>query len=130
MKTTAVKSPAHCIGLLMATVSLDMTCFGQSQGREQQSRGTTQVSPGVPGSEAAQSEERNRIQPRALGIHKGKPILTDGRRGSNAKSVLGLDSISEIRATMQFAAEPRYTVMRRAEIGSASSEAGHWQGIT
>jgi nicotinamide mononucleotide (NMN) deamidase PncC len=59
MKITAVKSPALCSGLPMATVSLGMTCFAQPQGQEQQPVGTAQVSASEPGSEAAQSEESN-----------------------------------------------------------------------
>jgi hypothetical protein len=61
MKTTAVKNPAHCSGSLMATVSLTVTCFAQSQGQEPQPMGTTQISASEPGSEAAQSGESNPV---------------------------------------------------------------------
>jgi hypothetical protein len=59
MKTTGVKSPALCGGLLMATVSLGVACFAQSQAQGQRPMGPTQVSASEPGFEAAQSEESN-----------------------------------------------------------------------
>jgi hypothetical protein len=59
MKTAAVKSPALCSGLLMAIVSLGVTCLAQSQGQERQPMGTTHVAASEPGSAAAQSGESN-----------------------------------------------------------------------
>jgi hypothetical protein len=59
MKTTAVKSPALCSGLLMAIVSLGGTCLAQSQGQEQQPMSATQVSASESGPEAAQTVESN-----------------------------------------------------------------------
>src|SRR5882762_6532164 len=57
MKTTAVKSPALCSGLLTATVSLGVTCLAQSQGQELQPMGMTHVSASEVGSEVAGSGE-------------------------------------------------------------------------
>ena len=62
-------------------------------------------------------------------IEQGKPTLTDRRRGPAGMSVLCLNSIGEIHATMQIAATPRCTVMSGAEIVFASSETCHGQGI-
>ncbi len=59
MKTTAVKSPAFCGGLLTATVSLGVTCLAQSQGQELQPMGMTHVSASEVGSEVAGSGESN-----------------------------------------------------------------------
>src|SRR6267142_3997907 len=85
MKTTAVKSPALCSGLLTATVSVRVACLAQSQ--EQEPLGMTHVSASEPGSEVARSGESN-------------PALSVGnsqrRAGKFTESRLGLSLLKNI----------------------------------
>lgn len=62
-------------------------------------------------------------------MEQGKPTLTSRRRGSAGLSVLRLNSIGEIHATMQITVAPRFTIMIAAEIVFASSEMCQGQGI-
>jgi membrane-associated phospholipid phosphatase len=87
MKTTAVKSPGLRSGLLMAMVSLGVTCFAQPQGRQQQPMGTTQASANEAGSQAAQSGES------ALASSAGNSQMEAGKF---TESRLGLSLLKNI----------------------------------
>ncbi len=87
MNTTTAKSPALCSGLLLAMVSLGMTCFAQSPGPEQQPTGMTQVPASEARSDAAPSEESNAVL---------SPAGSQGEADEFTESRLGLALLKNI----------------------------------
>jgi len=90
MKTTAVKGPALCSGLLVMIVSLRATCLAQSQRQEQPPIGAALAPASEPGTEAARSAESAPALS-AGNLHKEADEFSESRLGISLLKNMALD---------------------------------------
>ena len=90
MKTTAVRGPALCSGLLITILSLGQTCFAQSEGQAQQALGAALVSASEPGPESAPSAESTPALS-AGNLQKEGDEFTESRLGLSLLKNIALD---------------------------------------
>src|ERR1019366_1971998 len=131
MKTTAVKRLALCSGLLMGMASLDVECFAQSQGQEQQQMDTTRASASEPGSEAAQSGESEPAL--SAGNSQGEAAeFTESRLGLSLLKNIVLDQKAMWTSPMHLRLEDANWLVPLAGITTASlaSDTGLSKALT